>query len=84
MTLEPGKSYRAKTALGTQMTFTVIEPPVGPWVQVELDEADTVEPSVWLNTGLLLWISTEQRRGQAISEAADEVIDALEDSVFDS
>jgi hypothetical protein len=83
MTLEPGKSYRAKTALGTQITFTVIQPPEGAWAHVELDEADTVEPSVWLNTGLLLWISSEQRRRLAISKAADEVIEALEDSVLE-
>jgi hypothetical protein len=67
--------------LGTQITFTIIEAGKGAWANVELDEAGTVEPSVWLNTGLLLWISSEQRRALAISKAADEVIEALEDSV---
>ncbi len=81
MTLESGKSYRAKSVLGSQITFTVIDPGDGRWTNVELDEAGTVEPNVWLNTGLLLWISSEQRRTLAISRAADEIIEALEESV---
>jgi len=81
MTLEAGKSYRAKTVLGDQITFTVIDAGHGVWTSVELDEAGMVEPKVWLNTGLLLWVSSEQRRALAIARAADEVIEALEDSV---
>ena len=80
MTLEPGKAYRAKTALGTQLTFTVINTQEK-WANVELDDAGSVEPNVWLNTGLLLWISSEQRRTEAITKAADEIIEALEVSV---
>ncbi len=81
MTLESGRLYRAKTVLGTQITFTVIEAGEQTWAQVQLDEAGLVEPSVWLNTGLLLWISSEPRCTDAISKATAEVIDALEDSV---
>ena len=81
MTLEPGRLYRAKTVLGTQITFLVIEAAKETWVQVQLDEAGLVEPNVWLNTGLLLWISSEPRRIDAISKATAEVIDSLEDSV---
>jgi hypothetical protein len=81
MTLESGKSYRAKTVLGSQITFTVIDARGGGWANVELDEAGVVEPNVWLNTGLLLWISSEQRRALAISRAADEIIEVLEESV---
>lgn len=81
MTLESGRLYRAKTVLGTQITFIVIETGEKTWAQVQLDEAGIVEPNVWLNTGLLLWISSEPRRTDAISKAAAEVIDALEDSV---
>lgn len=73
--------YRAKTVLGTQITFMVIEAGEKTWVQVQLDEAGVVEPNVWLNTALLLWISSEPRRADAISKAAAEVIEALEDSV---
>jgi hypothetical protein len=80
MTLEAGKSYRAKTILGNQVTFTVIDPGEGDWPHVELDEGGVVEPKVWLNTRLLLWISSEQERTVAISKAADEVIEALEQS----
>jgi hypothetical protein len=78
MTLEPGRLYRAKTAFGTQITFTVIETVQGPWTKVDLEESGAVEPNVWLNTALLLWISSEQRRSDAVQKAADEVIEALE------
>ncbi len=81
MTLESGRLYRAKTVLGTQITFIVIEPGEEPWAQVLLDEAGIVEPNVQLNTALLLWISSEPRRTDAISKATAEVIEALEDSV---
>jgi hypothetical protein len=81
MTLEPGRLYRAKTSFGTQITFIVIESGEGIWIEVQLDEAGLVEPVVWLNTGQLLWISSEPRRTDAISKATAEVIDALEDSV---
>lgn len=81
MTLEPGRFYRAKTVLGTQITFTVLEAADEIWPQVELGEGDGVEPNVWLNTGLLLWISSAPRRTDAISQAAAEVIDQLEGSV---
>ncbi len=81
MTLESGRLYRAKTVLGTQITFIVMEAGQEPWAQVQLDEAGIVEPNVWLNTALLLWISSEPRRTDAISKATAEVIDALEDSV---
>ena len=73
--------YRAKTVLGTQITFMVMGPCEEPWAQVQLDEAGLVEPNVWLNTALLLWISSEPRRTDAISKATAEVIEALEDSV---
>lgn len=73
--------YRGKTVLGTQINFTVIEAQEEPWVQVHLEEASVVEPNVWLNTGLLLWISSEPRRTDAISKATAEVIESLEDSV---
>ncbi len=78
MILEPGKFYRAKTALGTQVTFTVIDTKFEHWAKVDLEEAGTVEPNVWLNTRLLLWISSESRRVDAVQKAADEVIEALE------
>ena len=81
MTLESGRLYRAKTVLGTQITFIVMDAEEEIWVQVQLDEAGLVEPNVWLNTGLLLWISSEPRRTDAISKATAEVIEALEDSV---
>ena len=81
MTLESGRLYRAKTVLGAQITFIVIEAGEQIWAQVQLDEAGLVEPNVWLNTGLLLWISSEPRRTDAIEKATAEVIDALEDSV---
>ena len=80
MTLESGRLYRAKTVLGTQITFTVIEAKEKIWTHVQLEEAGVVEPSVWLNIELLLWISSEPRRTDAISKATSEVIDALEDS----
>jgi hypothetical protein len=81
MFLEPGKSYRAKTVLGTQITFTVIECIEERWAAVQLEDDGTVEPNVWLNTGLLLWISSEQKRTEAISKAADEIIESLEGTV---
>ena len=81
MTLEPGRLYRAKTVSGTQITFIVTEASEQIWIQVELDEQGVVEPKVWLNTGLLLWVSSELRRTDAISKATAEVIEALEDSV---
>ena len=84
MVLESGKAYRAKTAAGNEITFTVIESGDGDWSSVELDEGGVVEPNVWLNTGQLLWISSESKRKLAISKAADEIIDVLENSVDQS
>jgi hypothetical protein len=81
MVLEPGKAYRAKTAAGNEITFTVIESGDGNWSSVELDEGGVVEPNVWLNMGQLLWISSEPKRKLAISKAADEIIDVLESSI---
>jgi hypothetical protein len=81
MVLEPGKAYRAKTAAGNEITFTVIESGDGNWSSVELDEGGVVEPNVWLNTGQLLWITSEPKRKLAISKAADEIIDVLENSI---
>jgi len=81
MFLETGKSYRARTSSGDEITFTIIGPDYQNWRQVELDEAGLVEPNVWLNTALLLWISSEPKRKLAISKAADEIIEALENSV---
>jgi hypothetical protein len=80
MTLEPGKAYRAKTGAGTLITFVVFDAKAG-WANVELDESGVVEPNVWLNTGQLLWISSEKRHTEAIARATDEVIEALEESV---
>jgi hypothetical protein len=84
MVLEPGKAYRAKTAAGNEITFTVIESGDGNWSSVELDEGGVVEPNVWLNTDQLLWISSEPKRKLAISNAADEIIDVLENSIDNS
>ena len=84
MVLESGKAYRAKTAAGNEITFTVIESGDGDWSSVELDEGGVVEPNVWLNTSQLLWISAESKRKLAISKAADEIIDVLENSVDQS
>jgi hypothetical protein len=81
MVLELGKAYRAKTAAGNEITFTVIESGDGNWSSVELDEGGVVEPNVWLNTDQLLWISSEPKRKLAISKAADEIIDVLENSI---
>jgi hypothetical protein len=81
MFLESGKSYRAKTASGNQITFTVIEDGDQAWTTVELDEDGVVEPNVSLNKSLLLWISSEPKRKLAISKAADEVIQGLEISI---
>lgn len=78
MTLENGKSYRAKTVSGDQIVFAVVDAADQPWITVELEDGGSVEPNVWLNTGALLWISSEQKRKVAISKAADEVIEALE------
>jgi hypothetical protein len=78
MRLEEGKSYRAKTACGSSITFTVISEGGKGWTNVELDEEGAIEPSVWLNTAMLIWISSEPKRKMAISKAADEVIEALE------
>ena len=81
MFLETGKSFRARTSFGTEITFTVIGPDHQNWTVVELDEGGLVEPNVWLNTSLLLWISSEPKRKAAISKAADEIIEVLENSV---
>jgi hypothetical protein len=77
MHLERGRLYRAKTCAGSQIAFTVLEPSDGMWVVADLDSAEGPEPNVWLNTHLLLWISSESDR-DAIARAADEVIEALE------
>jgi hypothetical protein len=74
------RRYRAKTAAGHEITFTVIESGDGNWSSVELDEGGVVEPNVWLNTDQLLWISAEPKRKLALSKAADEIIDVLENS----
>jgi hypothetical protein len=74
-----GKAYRARTAAGDVITFTVIEE--GPeWPLVDLDTPDGPEPGVWLNTRQLLWISTETHRGDAVLKATAEVIESLERS----
>ena len=80
MQLEAGKSYRAKTAQGEQISFLVTNAGDGVWPTVDLDTADGPEPGVWLNTRLLLWISTELQRTTAMSKATEEVIEALEKS----
>jgi hypothetical protein len=78
MELEAGMIYRARTAAGQKVTFTVLDPGEdGVWANVDLNSPDGAEPNVWLNTGQLLWISSEARRAP-ISKAADEVIQALE------
>ena len=84
MVLEAGKAYRAKTAAGSEITFTIIDSGDGDWSSVEMDEGGVVEPNVWLNTSQLLWISSESKRKLAISKAADEIIDVLENSVDQS
>jgi hypothetical protein len=78
MRLEAGKAYRAKAATGDYLTFTVLSTDRGGWATVDLDSADGPEPRVWLNTGLLLWISSEIRRSDAVSKAAAEIIETLE------
>lgn len=78
MNLETGKAYRAKTIHGDQIVFTVVDAARSPWITVELEDGDTVEPNVSLNTGVLLWISSEQKRKVALTKAADQVIEALE------
>jgi hypothetical protein len=84
MELEPGRSYRAKTADGDFIKFTVVMLNDGVWPTVDLDSQDGPEPNVFLNTRLLLWISLETRRAAALSKAADEVIEALEQSNLES
>jgi hypothetical protein len=80
MLLEAGMIYRAKTAAGQKITFTVLDPGEdGVWASVDLKSPDGAEPNVWLNTAQLLWISAEVQRAP-ISKAADEVIQALEKS----
>lgn len=79
MRLERGKVYRAATAAGRQITFTVLNPGDGVWISADLDSTDGPEPNVFLNTALLLWISGETR-GAAISQATEEVIEALEET----
>ncbi len=83
MQLETGKSYRAKTVSGAEITFSVLNGSEDTWVNVDLDDGGSVEPNVWLNTGALLWVSSEKRRSIAVLKAADEVIDALESSSAD-
>lgn len=83
MHLEAGKSYRARTANGELIAFTVIDEGDGVWLTVDLDSREGPEPNVALNTRLLLWISSE-RRETAMSKAAEEVIEALEESTEDS
>jgi hypothetical protein len=79
MRLEPGRRYRAKTAAGELMTFRVIKKGDGPWVNVDLLADDGPEPHVWLNTALLLWISTEEQQEMALAKATEETIEALEE-----
>jgi hypothetical protein len=79
MLLEAGMIYRARTAAGHKLSFTVLDPGEdGVWAIVDLTSPEA-EPNVWLNTGQLLWISSEAKRAP-ISKAADEVIEALEKS----
>ncbi len=78
MLLEAGMIYRARTAAGHKLTFTVLDPGEdGVWAVVDLQSPEGAEPNVWLNTDQLLWISVEARRAP-ISKAAAEVIEALE------
>jgi hypothetical protein len=79
MRLLAGKAYRARTAAGDLITFTVIEDG-REWPLVDLDSPDGPEPGVWLNSRQLLWVSTEIRRGDAVSKATAEVIESLERS----
>jgi hypothetical protein len=79
MRLLAGKAYRARTAAGDVITFTVIEEG-HEWPLVNLDSPDGAEPGVWLNTRLLLWISTETHRRDAVQKATAEVIESLERS----
>jgi hypothetical protein len=83
MHLEAGNSYRAKTANGELIAFTVLDEADGVWPIVDLDSADGPEPNVALNTRLLLWISS-QRREAAMSKATEDVIEALEESTGNS
>jgi hypothetical protein len=78
MHLEAGRAYRAKTANGDLVTFSVIDANDGGWPRVNLDSDDGPEPNVLLNTLLLLWISSEKQQSEAVSKATEEVIEALE------
>jgi hypothetical protein len=84
MELEPGRTYRAKTANGDLIKFTVVRLNDEDWPTVDLDSLEGPEPNVFLNTRSLLWISLETRRAAALSKAADEVIEALEQSNLES
>jgi hypothetical protein len=79
MRLLAGKAYRAKTAGGDLITFTVVQDG-REWPLVNLDSPEGPEPNVWLNTMQLLWISVEMHQGEAVSKAAAEVIELLERS----
>lgn len=83
MKLEPGRTYRAKTANGDLIKFTIVALNDGLWPTVDLDSLEGPEPNVLLNTRLLLWISSDART-IALSKAADEVIEALEQSNLES
>ncbi len=78
MQMQRGNAYRAKTASAEIITFRVTDKGDGQWIKVDLMGSDGPEPDVWLNTNLLLWISTEERRSTALSKATEEVIEALE------
>ncbi len=80
MRLEAGRSDRAKTANGDHISFMVLHAGEDAWASVDLDSAEGPEPNVLLNTGLLLWISTEQRQSEAVQQATEQVIEALERS----
>ena len=84
MKLEPGRTYRAKTANGDLIGFTIVSLNDGVWPTVDLDSLEGPEPNVFLNTRLLLWVSSETRRVAALTKAADEVIEALEQSNLES
>lgn len=80
MKLQVGRTYRAKAATGEQIGFTVVAVGGGGWCNADLDSVEGPEPNVMLNTNLLLWISSETGRAEALTRAADEVIEALEES----
>ncbi len=74
MLLEEGMVYRAGTAAGHRITFTVIDAGGnGVWPTVDLKAPDGMEPNVWLNTGQLLWISAEAQQAP-ILEAAERAL----------